>query len=68
MSEEPNDTVYVQVPILELKSLMAELEALPEPNVRYKMDPLEFCREAHTVKDSIAGSLARVVERWLGIE
>lgn len=48
-----SDQVTVAVNIGDLAWLKTKLKELGEPMVPYKVDPLEFCQEAHKVKDGI---------------
>ena len=43
--------------------IIKELKSALEPMVPYKVDPLEFCREAHAVKDAhIKNALGAIIE------
>lgn len=44
-------TVFKQIDVEVLKSIKKELKNALEPMVPYRIDPLEFCRSAHEVKD-----------------
>ena len=46
------NSVFKQIDVEVLESIKKELKNALEPMVPYKIDPLEFCREAHTVKDN----------------
>ena len=42
----------MNIEIETLKAIIKELKSSLEPMVAYRIDPLEFCRAAHDVKDA----------------
>ena len=59
------DQVYITVSADLAKLMRNKARELIYPMVRYKIDPLDFCREAHNEKDRIAKELYEEICRWL---
>ncbi len=45
------EKVIVPIELDVLREIIKELKSSLEPMVAYRIDPLEFCRAAHDVKD-----------------
>lgn len=46
------EKVTVSIELEALQAVIKELKSSLEPMVAYRIDPLEFCRAAHDVKDA----------------
>lgn len=46
------ESVTVSIELEALQEVIKELKSSLEPMVPYRIDPLEFCRAAHDVKDA----------------
>lgn len=65
--KEPDETTeeVIAVPSSELDWLRLQVKNVIQPMVPYKMDELEFCQEAHRVKNETArGILNRFGKYW----
>ena len=51
-----------------IKLVKATLRSTTEPLVPFKIDPLEFCREAHKVKDELVSNALNLLENDIAIE
>lgn len=46
-----SEKVSMSIELDTLEAIIREMKSALEPMVPYKIDPLEFCRAAHDVKD-----------------
>ena len=61
----PKSILYKMYAADTIKLVKATLQGTTTPMVPFNVDPLEFCREAHKVKDELVGSFR---ECWTGEE
>lgn len=63
----PKSILYTMYAADTIKLVKATLQGTTEPLVPYKTDPLEFCREAHKVKDELVSRAVELLENDIPI-